>query len=71
MSTKNLMLLIKFDETDLRANRDGRLSPKQQAKWAEAGQWSRSVLQTAVPLGVALLIAVSLVRKIELRKILC
>ena len=58
MSTENLMSLFKYDLSDLRANQNGRLSPAQQARWVEAGQWSQSVLQTAVPLAVSLLIAV-------------
>ena len=58
MASEKLMHLFKYDHTDLRANQNGRLSPAQQARWVEAGEWSKSVLQTAVPLITALLIAI-------------
>ncbi|WP_420629721.1 hypothetical protein [Candidatus Leptofilum sp.] len=52
------MSLFKYDLSDLRANQNGRLSPNQQARWVEADQWSQSVVQTAVPLGIFLLILI-------------
>ncbi|MCB8943195.1 MAG: hypothetical protein H6658_05525 [Ardenticatenaceae bacterium] len=57
MTEPNFMQLFKFTPDDLQANRRGQLSPVQQARWAEAGQWAGSVMQTAVPLITAALIA--------------
>ncbi len=58
MSQEKLMAAFKFNQQDLDANRQGQLSAQQQTRWAEAGQWSKSVTETAVPLGIALLILI-------------
>lgn len=58
MTDPNLMQLFKFTADDLQANRRGQLSPTQQARWAEAEQWSGSMAGTAVPLITAAVIAV-------------
>ena len=52
-----LMQVFQFDHEDLQANRRGRLSATQQKRWAEAEQWSQSILQTTIPLAVAVLLA--------------
>lgn len=52
-----LMQVFQFDHEDLQANRQGKLSATQQKRWAEAEQWSQSVLQTTLPLAVAVLLA--------------
>ena len=58
MSQDQLMAVFRFDQQDLAANRQGQLSVQQQARWVEAGRWSKSVTGTAVPLAVALLILI-------------
>ncbi len=58
MIESNLMELFKFTPDDLQANRRGQLSPAQQARWTEAGQWAGTMMTTAVPLIVSLFIAV-------------
>ena len=58
MLDENLMALFKYDLTDLRANQNGRLSPTQQARWVEAGEWSQNVVQTAVSVAIVLLILI-------------
>jgi hypothetical protein len=58
MIESNLMELFKFTPDDLQANRHGQLSPAQQARWADAGQWAGSMTTTAVPLIVSLFIAI-------------
>ncbi len=45
MSQEELMQIFKFDQQDLAANQQGHLSAQQQARWASAGQWSKTVLQ--------------------------
>ena len=57
MSTQILMDLFKFDQADLRANQNGRLSPAQQARWVEADQWSQSLTQK-IALGLAAFVAI-------------
>lgn len=58
MSQAQLMEVFKFNEQDLDANRQGHLSEQQQARWAAAGQWSQSVMQTTFPLLAAVFIVV-------------
>ncbi|MCA9920022.1 MAG: hypothetical protein KC445_18825 [Anaerolineales bacterium] len=55
MSQNELMAVFKFNQQDLAANREGKLSAAQAARWAEAGQWSKSVTETVIPLGITLL----------------
>ena len=59
MSQETLMQLFKFDQQDLEANRQGHLSEQQQKRWAEAGQWSKSVLQNTFPLLAAVFVVVT------------
>ena len=59
MSQETLMQLFKFDQQDLEANRQGYLSEQQQKRWAEAGQWSKSVLQNTFPLLAAVFVVVT------------
>ncbi|WP_420641659.1 hypothetical protein [Candidatus Leptofilum sp.] len=56
MSQQTLMELFKFNQQDLDANRKGRLSEGQQARWEAAGQWSQSVMQKIFPLLAAVFI---------------
>ncbi|MCB0027793.1 MAG: hypothetical protein KDE28_07805 [Anaerolineales bacterium] len=58
MSLEILMDRFKFTQADLEANRQGHLSAAQQARWAGAGQWSRKLLRTTIPLLVAAFVAV-------------
>ena len=53
MPLNNLMTLFKFNHQDLDANRQGRLSAEQQARWQGAGQFSKMIMQVAIPLVVA------------------
>ena len=57
MSLNDLMRLFKFNQLDLEANRQGRLSAEQQARWEGASNWSGMVMQLGVPLVVAGFIA--------------
>ncbi|GJM41468.1 MAG: hypothetical protein DHS20C20_17500 [Ardenticatenaceae bacterium] len=49
MNNPDLGQFFKFAADDVASNRQGQLSSAQQARWDEAGQWSGSVMKTAVP----------------------
>jgi hypothetical protein len=58
MSHDNIMEQFKFTKADLEANKRGLLSESQQARWVGAGRWSGAVMKTAVPLIIAVIIAI-------------
>lgn len=58
MAQETLMEAFNFDQQDLVANRQGNLSEQQQKRWAEAGQWSTSILQNTFPLVAAIFVVV-------------